>query len=147
VLGWAKPPYYDQGTNNLTWAIRGSGSETGGAEETINYSVRVLGRKGTMNIDLVLSSSQLERVRPYFDLLMKDFSFSRGNKYAEFCSGDKIAAYGLTALVAGGAGAALVKSGLLQKLWKPLAPFFVVLATQFKRLLNWIRGRREEQEA
>ncbi len=148
VLGWAKPPYYDQSTNNLTWAIRGSGSETGGGEETINYSVRVLGRRGTMNIDLVLSAGQLERVRPYFDLLLKDFSFSKGNKYAEFRAGDKIAAYGLTALVAGGAGAALVKSGLLQKFWKVIALAFIALATQLKRIFNWIRGRRsEEQEA
>jgi len=41
------------------------------------------------------------------------FSYSSGYKYAEWRSGDKVAAYGLTALVAGGAGVALVKSGLL----------------------------------
>ena len=47
--------------------------------------------------------------------------FKAGSRYAEFGQGDKIAAYGLTALVAGGAGAALAKSGLLSKMWKAIA--------------------------
>ena len=40
---------------------------------------------------------------------------------AEWVSGDKVAAYGLAALVAGGAGAAAVKVGLFASLAKVIA--------------------------
>ena len=55
---------------------------------------------------------------PDFDKLLAGFEFATGNRYAEWVKGDKVAAYGLTALVAGGVGAAAVKSGALGKLWK-----------------------------
>jgi uncharacterized membrane-anchored protein len=60
--------------------------------------------------------------------------------------GDKLAGYGLAALVAGGAGAAAVKSGLLQKFWKLLV--FVVLAVvgALRKLLASLFGKREDTE-
>ena len=57
IGGWIRPPYYDEETNNLTWAIRGrSGDEKNdGSDDAINFSTRILGREGTMNVDLVVS--------------------------------------------------------------------------------------------
>src|SRR6267142_1158451 len=55
VTGWEKQPFYDPLTHNLTWAIQGRGDDPRG-EPTINHSIRLLGRKGTVNVDLVASS-------------------------------------------------------------------------------------------
>ena len=132
VIGWEKPPYYDSQTNNLTWAIRGRSDEGG---ETINHSTRLLGRRGTMKVDLVASPEQMAIAGPKFDALMADFSYVQGHRYSEFISGDKVASYGLTALVAGGAGAALVKTGLLKKFWKVLVAAAVSLGVALKRLV------------
>jgi len=130
ITGWSKPPFYDEQTHNLTWAVLGQGdadsSETGKPDtqqsgQTVNYSVRLLGRRGTMNVDLVLSPDELPATVPIFNQIMQGFSYTSGNRYAEFMKGDKVAGYGLTALIAGGAAAAAVKTGLFAKLFKVIA--------------------------
>lgn len=144
VVGWSKAPFYNPTTNNLTWAIRGKGDNT--PTETINYSVRILGRKGTMNVDLVMAAHQGTEVIPVFENLLGGFQYQQGNRYADFVSGDKVAAVGLTALVAGGAGAVAAKSGLLSKFWKLIVAAFVALAAGAKKLWAALGGKKPEAE-
>lgn len=154
ISGWEHPPYYDQATNNLTWSIQGHDDQGG---KSINHSIRILGRHGTMNVDVVLGPEQAAEVIPEFNSLMTSFQFRQGSRYADFVSGDKVASYGLTALIAGGAGAIAVKTGLLMKLWKlivvvvlalkkALIVIFVGLWAAIKKLWNRIRGRKEEEQ-
>jgi len=58
---------------------------------------------------------------PQVKELLGAYSFTSGNKYTEWTQGDKVAAYGLTGLVAGGGLALAAKSGLLAKLGLLLA--------------------------
>jgi uncharacterized membrane-anchored protein len=139
ILGWHTPPRYDAVTNNLTWAIRGSSE----GDAVVNYSVRLLGRRGVMDVDLVLDPTAMSAALPEFDGLLKGFVFSSGNRYAEFTAGDKVAEYGLTALVAGGAGAALAKSGLLGKIWKLLVFGAIAALAAIKRVIAALFGRKE----
>ncbi len=62
-----------------------------------------------------------------------------GQKYAEWRSGDKVAKYGLTALIVGGAATAAVKSGLLIKFWKLIVAGFLGLSAFLKRVYNYIK--------
>ncbi len=123
VTGWHTPPTYNPETNNLEWCIRGVSSEQGTSVEVLNYNVRVLGRAGVMEAALVLGPDQLGGALPTFRELLKGYSYVEGQRYAEYRSGDKLAAIGLTALVTGGGVALAAKSGLLQKFGK-----FIVLA-------------------
>jgi uncharacterized membrane-anchored protein len=116
--GWVREPYYDPRTNNLTWATMIS---TASGDRSVNHSVRLLGRGGVMNADLVIDPEALESAMPAFDSVIGGFGYLPGNRYAEWRDGDKVAAIGLTALVAGGVGAAAAKAGLLGKLGKVLA--------------------------
>jgi len=141
IVGWRTPPFYDTRTNNLTWAIAGAGQDG----NVVNYSVRLLGRRGVMNVDLVLSPEEVDAVVPAFEKVLGGFTFKPGSRYAEFVQGDKVAAYGLTALVAGGAGAALAKSGLLGKLWKAIVLGVIALVAAIKKLFG--RGGNEPQPA
>lgn len=136
LVGWQKPPFYDEATNNLTWATLGR-SEGG---ESVNWSTRMLGREGYMTVDLVMGKDEVDAVVPRFTEVLRGFEYKSGQRYAEFREGDKVAEYGLAALVAGGMGVAAFKFGLLQKLWKPIAIGLAVLATQFKRIWGWITG-------
>jgi uncharacterized membrane-anchored protein len=129
VLGWQRPPYYDAVTNNLTWSTRVR--TKGSLSESINHSVRLLGRGGVMNADLVADPEQVATAVVTFDGILKDYSYTAGNRYSEWREGDKVAEYGLTALIAGGAGAAAAKLGLFGKLWK----LIVVAFLTFKKLL------------
>ena len=128
VIGWETAPYYDSLTHNLTWATKlrekGSASAT---EETINHSVRLLGRRGVMHADLVADPGQTEDAVTAFDAILENYSFLSGQRYSEWRSGDKVAEYGLTALIAGGAGAAAVKLGLFGKFWKLIVTIILAL--------------------
>jgi uncharacterized membrane-anchored protein len=78
-------------------------------------------------------------VVPEFEGLLGGLTFVPGQKYSEFRAGDKIAEYGLTALIAGGAAAVALKSGLLAKLWKVIVVALVALASAMKRLFAWLK--------
>ena len=121
INGWVREPFYDPSTNNLTWSLRLSDDTQ---ESTVNHSVRLLGRGGVMHVDLVTGDEQLDAAVPAFEAMLTGFTYVEGQRYAEWRDGDKMASYGLTALVAGGAGAAAVKLGLFGKLWKVIAGFF-----------------------
>jgi uncharacterized membrane-anchored protein len=143
IVGWHTAPFYDRRTNNLTWAINGATEEGG----VVNYSVRLLGRSGVMNADLVLAPEDMDVSLPAFNSLIEGFTFKAGSRYAEFRQGDKVAAYGLTALVAGGAGAALAKSGLLSKMWKAIVLAIAGLFAAIKKFFSGGRAKEQPEPA
>ena len=118
LVGWEIPPAYNTETNNLEWALRIE-SVPGGMG--VNYQSRILGRQGVMEVVLVVDPDQLQATLPTFRNLLSGFHYNPGKTYAEFRSGDRIAEYGLTALVAGGGLAVAAKTGLLAKLGAMLA--------------------------
>ncbi len=135
LVGWEKPPAYNPETNNLEWAVR---LESDGGPG-VNYNIRMLGREGVMTITLVGDPQELVRVQPQTRELLAGYNFVQGQRYAEYRKGDKMAAYGLSALVVGGATAAAVKGGLFKYLWKGLIFVGIAIAGLFKKFF----GRRE----
>jgi uncharacterized membrane-anchored protein len=140
--GWIRPPYYDESTNNLTWATR----VIADGDTAANHSVRLLGRGGVMKVDLVTDPTGLEIVLPSFDGVIATTKFNPGNTYAEWRSGDKVAAYGLTALVAGGAA---VKLGLFGKLWKLILASGKAIIVGVVAVGAWVRSlfRRKKTQS
>ena len=143
VVGWHEEPYYDAESNNLTWSIIGS-SDDG---ESINHSTRMLGRRGVMRVNLVTSAEEIDAALPVFNEMLSEFTFTDGNKYSEFTRGDKVAEYGLAGLIVGGAGVALVKSGLLQKFGKLIVVGVVALLGFLKKLFSGLTGRQTADSA
>ena len=114
IVGWAAKPYYDKENRVLHWAkeIR-FGSDS---VNTLNYEVRVLGRKGFLSLNAVATMSELELVKADIEKVLKIPEFNEGNKYKDFDSStDKVAEYGIGALVAGGI---LAKTGVLAMIGK-----------------------------
>lgn len=153
VVGWQRAPYYDSLTHNLTWATRLRDKGSAG-EETINHSVRLLGRGGVMNADLVADPAQAVTAVAAFDSILTDYAFIPGQRYSEWRAGDKVAEYGLTALIAGGAGAAAVKLGLFGKLWKviltlvlALKKLVIIVAVAIGSFFKKLFGKRKAEPA
>jgi uncharacterized membrane-anchored protein len=115
--GWHVPPHYDTGTKRLEWGMR-LRDEKGRAH--VNYTSRLLGRSGVMSAVLVSSPQSLAEDMKDFNATLAGYDFVAGEKYAEFKSGDRIAEYGLGALVLGGAAAAAAKAGWFKILGKYL---------------------------
>jgi uncharacterized membrane-anchored protein len=138
VNGWYEAPHYDSATHNLVWA---TDNRTDSGERVINYNIRLLGRRGYMSATVVASPGELAKAKTSTANMLQSFAYKPGNRYAEFISGDKVAEYGLTALIAGGAGAAAAKLGLfgvigklLAKAWKFVILGFAALAAGLKKL-------------
>jgi len=145
VVGWDHAPYYDPVTHNLTWATRVRGDDSKD-EGSVNHSIRLLGRRGTVNVDLVASPNEYAASVPAFNNLISGFSYKPGSRYSDFTAGDKVAKYGLAALIAGGAGAVALKTGLLAKLWKLIVVAVVAVAGFIKRIFRAIFGKEEKIE-
>jgi uncharacterized membrane-anchored protein len=116
--GWASKPYYDKNNKVLHWAknLQFENQEDG---NTLNYEVRILGRKGVLSMNAVASMSDLDSVKKDIDKVLAIPSFTTGNTYKDFDSKtDNIAAWTIGGLVA---GKILLKVGF----WAVLAKFFI----------------------
>lgn len=119
LLGWAETPHYDKASHKLYWAkeLQGEGSDHHG----LNYNIRVLGREGVLVLNAVADIRQLGQIRNEMQQVTAFTNFTAGNRYADFNgSTDKVAEYGVAALVAGGVAA---KLGFFGKLFALLLAF------------------------
>lgn len=133
VVGWKTPPFYNSETKNLEWAIRLRSSDGG---EVLNYKTKILGRRGVMDVVVVCDEDELDTIIPEYQKLLTGFQYNETESYAAFTDGDKIAEYGLTGLIVGGGLLAAAKTGLLAKLWKPIAAGLLVVGAFIKRLFT-----------
>jgi uncharacterized membrane-anchored protein len=133
VVGWQQPPAYNKATQDLEWAVIGKSE----GERVINYNTRILGRRGVMEVKLVVSSEELEANLPLYRELFGTFEYKAGERYAEYRPGDKLAKYTLTALVAGGAVAVAAKTGLLGTLVLFLKKAWKVGSSAWSRWARW----------
>lgn len=120
IVGWHVKPNFNDRTKNLEWSVL---AESRG-HRFVNYNVRVLGRNGVTEVTLVDDLESVDKSLPAFREVLKNFTYKSGESYAEFKSGDKIAEYGLGALVLGGAAAVGYKLGLFATLGLYLKKFF-----------------------
>jgi uncharacterized membrane-anchored protein len=114
--GWQLPPHYDLDTKRLEWAVRLRSDN----HINVNYTTRILGRTGVMEATLVGGTDTLTADSAAFKATLRQFEFNPGETYSEFKQGDKIAEYGLAALVLGGAAAVATKKGF----WTVIVGFF-----------------------
>ncbi|SEM41588.1 Uncharacterized membrane-anchored protein [Pseudoxanthomonas sp. GM95] len=117
LVGWAVPPRYDASNKKLYWAKELAFS--GQPSHTLNYDIRVLGRHGYLSLNAVSGMDELPQVQTGMQQLLPMTDFNAGARYADHNpSTDKVAAYGVAALIGGGLAA---KTGLLAKLGLILA--------------------------
>ena len=145
LVGWAVPPRYDRESHKLFWAKEYSFSND--PSHTLNYDIRMLGRKGVLAVNAVASMDQLAQVQERMPEIMSMMNFSAGDRYVDYKEGnDKVAEYGLAALILGGVAA---KVGLLKGLlallaggWKIIAITLVAIGGFCARLFRRIKKPR-----
>lgn len=144
LVGWAAPPRYDAATHRLYWAkeLKFEGSP----ENTVNYAIRVLGRKGVLELNAVGGMSQLAIVTREMEKVLPRAEFESGSRYADFNpSVDKVAAYGIGGLIA---GKILAKAGIFAALVKLLIAgkklVFIAVIAFGAGIAKLLRGRSAE---
>jgi uncharacterized membrane-anchored protein len=91
LMGWAEPPHYDAASKKLYWAkeLKSEGSE----HNTVNYDIRVLGRRGYLSLNAVARMQELPEVKAGMQQLLPMVEFDPGARYADYDkSTDKVAA-------------------------------------------------------
>jgi uncharacterized membrane-anchored protein len=143
-IDWASKPYYDKQEKILHWA---KNFKFGDQEDTtLNYDVRILGRKGLISLNAVGISTDLEDIKKHIPEIMHVATFKQGSRYADFDSKtDKIAAYTIGGLVA---GKLLAKAGIAALFLKNIKLFFLGIAALFgttrKKIAAWFTGKKSE---
>jgi uncharacterized membrane-anchored protein len=116
TVGWEVPPHYDTDSKRLEWGLRLKSEQE---RFIVNYTSRLLGRTGVMSAVLVADPQTLASDTAAFKAGLNEFSYVAGEKYTEFKAGDRVAEYGLAALVLGGAAAVATKKGF----WAAIVAF------------------------
>jgi uncharacterized membrane-anchored protein len=135
IVGWAEPPIYSADTHKIYWAKELKFGDA--AVNTLNYDIRVLGRSGVLVIGFIADMTALPKIREAAPEVLDLASFDEGARYADFKKGDKIAAYGLAGLVAGGLIAK--KTGLIAAILLFGKKFIAIIAVAAAGLFAAVR--------
>lgn len=141
LLGWAAKPYYDNQKKILHWAKE---YQIAGEEEnTLNYDIRVLGRKGVLVLQAVSTMDELDSVNAHINDVLGMVNFTEGNRYSDFNSStDNIAAWTIGGLVA---GKVLAKVGFFAVILKFLKFIIAGIVLAGGAIWRFITGRKKEK--
>ncbi len=139
LVGWAEPPQYDSTNKKLYWAKEIQFGDSN--EHTLNYDMRILGRRGVLVLQAVAGMDQLSEIKDARSQILGMVDYKQGHRYADFNpKTDKVAAYGVAALVLGGIAA---KAGFFKLLIPVIlaAKKFIIIgvvavASFFKRIFG-----------
>ncbi|MFZ6657623.1 DUF2167 domain-containing protein [Undibacterium sp. TJN19] len=121
VEGWAEKPNYEAPTHRLIWSAITKNKQGQDNDPGVNYNTYALGREGYISLNLVTSLKDVPQQKSIAKNLLGQLEFADGKRYTDFnISTDKVAEYGLAALVA---GVAAKKLGLFALLFAFLAKF------------------------
>ena len=121
LTGWATPPHYDKQAHKLYWA---KAFDVDRPVQGLNYDIRILGRNGVIELSMVSDMSELAQIEAQVPAILGMVDFTDGNRYADYKSGDKVAAYGIAGLIAGGV---LAKAGFFKLAWVFVAKFIKLI--------------------
>ncbi|NIG53097.1 DUF2167 domain-containing protein [Chitinophaga sp. Cy-1792] len=146
LIDWAQKPFYDKEHKVLHWAKELQVGEQPSDNNTLNYEVRILGKKGILSLDAVCSMSELPLVKADIDKVLKMATFTEGNAYADFDPKvDKVAAWTIGGLIA---GKVLAKVGFFAVILKYLAVIWKFLVVAAMAVIGFIRkkilGKKDE---
>jgi uncharacterized membrane-anchored protein len=142
LVGWAAKPYYDKDKKILHWAKE---YQVPGEDiNTLNYDIRVLGRKGVLNLQAVATMDELDSVNAHINDVLAMVSFAEGNRYSDFNSStDNVAAWTIGSLVA---GKVLAKAGFFAIILKYLKLIIAGIVLAAGAVWRFITGRRKKEE-
>lgn len=137
ITGWATPPTYNSVTKRLEWATLLSSN----GSTDVNFFTKILGRRGHTTVVMVSSVDALPANEAALNKALEGYTFNSGETYAEWKPGDKVAEYGLAALVLGGAAAVAAKKGLFGVLAGFLAATWKAIVAAVVGVGAWLRKR------
>lgn len=142
IVGWVQKPQYDPASHHLIWSLEAK--EKGASADqspVVNYNTYVLGREGYISMDLITDMASVQGYTGSVRTLLDDLKFDNGKQYENFNSStDKVAEYGLAALIGGVAlkklGFFALAAAFLVKIWKLLLVAVVGVASALRKFFK-----------
>lgn len=142
LIGWAATPFYDANSHKLHWAKEIKFGEQ--PINTLNYNIRVLGRKGVLVLNFIASIDQKQLIETKLETVLALAEFDQGSAYDDFNPEiDDVAAYGLGALVA---GKVIAKTGLFAALLIFLKKFGIIIVIAIGAFIKKVLKRKSTNE-
>ncbi|HEX4824693.1 MAG TPA: DUF2167 domain-containing protein [Candidatus Polarisedimenticolaceae bacterium] len=138
LIGWAERPSYDAAAHKIYWAKELAFEGKG--KHTLNYNIRILGRRGVLVLNAVSGIDQLPAIRQETQSLLSAVEFNEGHRYADYLPGkDKVAKYGIAGLIVGGVATVAAKAGLFKMLWVGLLAAKKFIFVGIVALFAWLK--------
>jgi uncharacterized membrane-anchored protein len=144
VVKWLQEPTFDKTAHTAYWAIEGQDKNG----YLVNSIAIRLGRNGYEKLNSITSLNDYKPVNSDLEVMLRAFAFPNGSTYEDHIAGDKMAGYGLAALIGAVAGAKVLKiaaAGGLALFFKPIMAFLAACMGKTWFLLLapfiWIRNR------
>ncbi len=139
LVGWAASPYYDAEAHKLHWAQELKFGDQ--QVSTLNYNIRILGRKGVLVLNFIADMSQKDVIDANLDTVLALADFDQGVRYDDFNPEfDKVAAYGIGALVA---GKLVAKTGLIAAALIFLKKFGIIIVVALGAMVKKLWARKK----
>ena len=139
---WIDYPDLNKDTNSISYSFKISWSD---GDENMNKYLIILGRKGYTEFEIVSEYSNendFNAAKNLSQILQNNFKYNAELEYRDYKPGDKVAVYGVAALVATSLGVkGLAKAGGLLLVLKK---FWFILLFPFIFLFKLITGRNKK---
>ena len=136
VDGWVEPPVYDAAHTTLRYMYA---LHHDNGVKWINAVALVLGRHGYEQFVLATDGKNPEAERLALARYIDDYTFDHGFRFSDYVQGDKVAGFGLAALVGAGGVAALAKIGVFTTILLLAKKFILVILAAGAALIGGIR--------
>ena len=142
INGWAAKPHYDGTTHKMYWAKNIKFDDQ--KDPILNYEIRVLGREGVLDLNLIATLNDLQTIEKETPGLLNQVNFVNGQRYEDYNSStDHLAEFGVAGLILGGIA---LKAGLLKVIITFLAAswkfILIGVAAVGAFLVRVFRGRK-----
>ena len=142
LVGWASQPYYDAAANKLHWAKEIKFDQ--GPTNTLNYNIRMLGRKGVLVLNFIADMQQKQQIDDSLSTVLAIAEFDQGSRYSDFDPDiDDVAAYGIGALIA---GKVIAKTGFLAMLIIFLKKFGIIIVIAIGAFAKSLFSSKKKQQ-
>jgi uncharacterized membrane-anchored protein len=142
ILGWAFPPYYDKQRKILHSATKVKMGNS--HSNTLNYKVKMLGRKGVIVLHAIAPMSDMAQVKNDLALVSGNVSFSDTYQYQSFNpEQDQVSINGIGRLVSGNVLTKIDFKGIFVNYWYLLLIAFIAF---YRPVLEEIRSYLKKED-
>jgi uncharacterized membrane-anchored protein len=135
VTGWLQEPTFDHATNTAYWALAAATPSHG----LVNAVALRLGRNGYEKFTWIVPPEEFRPASGTLDAALKSHTFDPDYRYSDHLSTDKVAGYGIAALIGAVAGAKVVKIAAAGGLLLLLKKLWVVPLLLFGGAFGWLK--------